>query len=51
MFAPGRGEWDRNEFLAAGLIDELHLHIAPVTLSQGERLFDGVPATHLEQTA
>jgi hypothetical protein len=27
---------------AAGLIDELWLHIAPITLGAGERLFDGV---------
>ncbi len=33
-----------NQFLAAGLIDELRLHIAPVTLGAGERLFAQVPA-------
>ena len=38
-----------NQFLAAGLIDELRLHIAPVTIGAGERLFDGVPPLHLEQ--
>ncbi len=37
-----------NQYLAAGLIDELHLHIAPVVLGKpGERLFEGVPATSL----
>jgi dihydrofolate reductase len=32
-----------NGYLAAGAIDELHLHIAPVLLGSGERLFEGVP--------
>jgi dihydrofolate reductase len=38
-----------NQFLAAGLIDELRLHIAPLTLGAGTRLFDGVPPLKLEQ--
>jgi dihydrofolate reductase len=37
-----------NQFLAAGLIDELHLHIAPVLLGAGERLFVDVPDLNLE---
>jgi dihydrofolate reductase len=37
-----------NQYLAAGLIDELRLHIAPVTLGVGERLFEGVPPLDLE---
>jgi dihydrofolate reductase len=32
-----------NTFLARAAIEELHLHIAPVVLGAGERLFDGVP--------
>jgi dihydrofolate reductase len=31
-----------NQYLAAGLVDELHLHVAPVVLGKGERLFEGV---------
>lgn len=37
-----------NQFLAAGLIDELRLHIVPFTLGAGTRLFDGVPSLDLE---
>ena len=40
-----------NQFLAAGLLDELRLHIAPVVMGAGERLFDGVPPRSLEQVA
>ncbi len=37
-----------NAYLQAGAIDELHLHVAPVLLGEGERLFDGVsPALRL----
>jgi dihydrofolate reductase len=39
-----------NQYLAAGLIDELRLHIVPMTLGAGTRLFDGVGALRLEQT-
>ena len=38
-----------NQYLAAGLIDELRLHIVPLTLGAGTRLFDGVPSLRLEQ--
>jgi dihydrofolate reductase len=31
-----------NQYLAAGLVDELRLHVSPVVLHAGERLFDGV---------
>lgn len=37
-----------NQYLAAGLIDELWLHIAPLTLGAGERLFAGVGDLTLE---
>lgn len=38
-----------NQYLTAGLVDELRLHIAPLTLHDGTRLFDRVPALNLEQ--
>ena len=38
-----------NQYLAAGLIGELRLHIAPLTLGAGTRLFDGVPPLKLQQ--
>jgi dihydrofolate reductase len=38
-----------NQYLAAGLLDELRLHITPFTMGTGTRVFDGVPPLHLEQ--
>lgn len=38
-----------NQFLAAGLVDELRVHIAPVILGDGARLLEGVEGTVLEQ--
>ena len=39
-----------NQYLAAGLLDELELHVVPLLLGGGARLFDGVgPAVKLEQ--
>lgn len=40
-----------NQYLAAGLIDELRLHVVPFTLGAGTRLFEGVPPLELEQVA
>ncbi|GHO62965.1 deaminase reductase [Ktedonobacter sp. SOSP1-52] len=37
-----------NQYLSAGLIDELWLHIVPVTIGSGARLFEGVPDLELE---
>ena len=36
------------QYLRAGLLDELYLHVAPVVLGAGERLLDGVGDPHLE---
>ena len=36
------------QYLAAGLLDELYLHIAPVVLGAGERLLEGVGDPTLE---
>jgi len=39
-----------NQYLAAGLVDELDLHVAPILLCGGARLFDGVgPDLRLEE--
>jgi dihydrofolate reductase len=39
-----------NQYLAAGLVDELQVSVAPVILGAGERLFEGVgPDLKLEQ--
>ena len=38
-----------NQYLTAGLVDELRLHIVPLTLGAGARVFDGVPPLDLEQ--
>jgi dihydrofolate reductase len=38
-----------NQYLAAGAIDELRLHVAPVVLGVGERLFEGVGPLSLER--
>lgn len=38
-----------NQYLAAGLVDELRLHVTPVVLGAGTRLFEGVSNLRLEQ--
>jgi dihydrofolate reductase len=37
-----------NQYLRAGLVDELWLHIVPVTIGRGTRLFEDVPPLTLE---
>jgi dihydrofolate reductase len=37
-----------NQYLAAGLLDELWLHIVPATIGEGARLFEGVAGLELE---
>ena len=34
--------------LAAGVLDELELHVIPVLFGQGRRLFEGLPAEQIE---
>jgi dihydrofolate reductase len=37
-----------NQYLAAGLLDELELHIVPVLLGGGARLFDNLRVTEIK---
>jgi dihydrofolate reductase len=39
------------QVLGAGLLDEMQIHLAPVLLGGGTRLFDGVADVELERTA
>jgi dihydrofolate reductase len=39
-----------NQYLAAGLVDEIDVSIAPVVLGGGERLFEGLGAGSLALT-
>jgi len=36
------------QFLRAGFVDELHIHLAPVLLGNGIRLLDGIDKEHVE---
>jgi dihydrofolate reductase len=38
-----------NQFLAAGLVDEVEVHVVPLMLGGGSRLFEGVGDLKLEQ--
>ena len=45
------GPGTTNAFLKLGLIDELRLHVVPITLGEGIRVFDGVPDLQLVPTS
>jgi len=40
-----------NQYLAAGLVDELRLHVAPFVAGHGERVFDGTAGIELAPVA
>jgi dihydrofolate reductase len=42
------GSGATRSLLGAGELDELELHVVPVLLGQGRRLFDGLPKDHVE---
>jgi dihydrofolate reductase len=46
----GGGADVARQYLAAGLLDELRIHVVPVLLGGGVRLFDGVGPQQLEVT-
>jgi dihydrofolate reductase len=37
-----------NQYMAAGLLDELELHVVPVLLGDGERLFDNLDGAEIQ---
>ena len=46
----GGGPDSINQYLAAGLVDEVEIHVPPVLLGGGKRLFEGVgPDLKLEE--
>jgi dihydrofolate reductase len=48
--AVGGGAETIQQYLRAGLLDELQVHVAPILLGGGTRLFDGVGPADLEIT-
>ncbi len=41
----GGGPTTINEFLAAGLVDHMHIVVVPILLGRGVRLWDGLKAS------
>jgi dihydrofolate reductase len=46
----GGGTGTARAFLRAGLVDDLHLMVAPILLGRGTRLWDDLPALELTHT-
>jgi dihydrofolate reductase len=46
----GGGTGTARDFLGAGLVDDLHLMVAPILLGRGTRLWDDLPALDLTHT-
>ena len=42
------GAYTAQEALKAGVLDSIEIQLRPVLLGQGRRLFDGLPAEHIE---
>jgi dihydrofolate reductase len=42
------GAYTAQECLRAGLLDEMEIHLIPVLLGQGRRLFDNLGPEHIE---
>ncbi len=46
----GGGTSTAREFLRAGLVDDLHLTVAPIVLGRGNRFWDDLPSLDLTHT-
>src|SRR6195952_1635216 len=46
----GGGTGTARDFLGAGLVDDLHLMVAPILLGRGNRLWDDLPSLDLTHT-
>jgi hypothetical protein len=36
------------QYIAAGLVDEISIHLVPVLFGDGTRMFEGLPGGHLQ---